>query len=159
MMGAQLVKVMQYKVCACMKLPDTHSFGMHVNLKRLAKCYVILPYIWEHCKLYGVMLFLKMYNYKIYDHSKIKDTRQPMTFCNLLFISFFFNKLCWSWAAWIAYSYIYNHIPLLTQHEKIIFITFRAESFKTKKMAGIKVRQFAFLCKTIKLLIMDCLIV
>ncbi len=30
-MGAQLVKVMQYKVCAFMKLPDTHSFGMHAR--------------------------------------------------------------------------------------------------------------------------------
>ena len=26
-MGAQLVKVMQYKVCVCMKLPDTHSLA------------------------------------------------------------------------------------------------------------------------------------
>ena len=30
-MGAQLVKVMQYKVYACMELPDKHTFGMHAS--------------------------------------------------------------------------------------------------------------------------------
>ena len=35
----------------------------------------------------------------------------------------------------------------------------KLEYLKTKKMAGIKVRQFAFLCKAIKLFSMDCMIV
>ena len=72
MMGAQLVKL-----CACMKLPNTHGFGMHANLNCLANA---TSFCHTHghgniVKYMDVILFLRMYNYKMDDYSKIRQPR------------------------------------------------------------------------------------